>query len=586
MGAPLSVLTVPLLLGPHDAGGKPVLLTDRPDPGTLDVLRNAVRDHHVLIVPDTSPDPVPLLFLHANPLGTAALDTHGESERIRLALRTPFPRVPAGTLQQVGDALRLYRPRIMHFSGHGGDGRLWFEGRGFAHLETGERLADEIFAALGTEDLPEWIILNACESAEFIEPLSQVCSGLIVMRRVIADEAALAFSEAFYGTFQRSFMEALEKAQEAMLRADPTASGVLQWVEGKAGHIRNVRVTGAAAANRGPKEERNPGVTIPVWFGTERLLRDPSDPTRGFSDEQGSRLLTGKVEVSLARGPYGEIGGRGWFGADRAKTIASSLKVLSPPDWHGDLHSGLAEWKEAHQDEAQLLLFVHGFNVGFDEAARRAAQIHHDLNVPGITSFYSWASSNHLAGYWDDENRIEKTVPHLQTFLEDLLDQSGVKRFHLLAHSMGHRALLKVLHAVSDSARQRTGKPFGQIFLCAPDVAAGEFRAVAGSLPALAGRTTLYISRKDRALVTSSWVHGDDRAGLYPEVTVAPGIDTVATEGVSGELLGLGHGYYAGSDAVLGDLSRLILEDQPPAMRARIQEMTTQQGERYYSFIA
>jgi esterase/lipase superfamily enzyme len=39
-----------------------------------------------------------------------------------------------------------------------------------------------------------------------------------------------------------------------------------------------------------------------------------------------------------------------------------------------------------------VLLYVHGFNTGFREAAQHAAQFYVDLNVPGATVLFSWPS--------------------------------------------------------------------------------------------------------------------------------------------------------------------------------------------------
>ena len=40
----------------------------------------------------------------------------------------------------------------------------------------------------------------------------------------------------------------------------------------------------------------------------------------------------------------------------------------------------------------QLLVFVHGYNVDFDNAVRRAGQLAYDLNFDGPTFLFSWPS--------------------------------------------------------------------------------------------------------------------------------------------------------------------------------------------------
>ena len=41
-------------------------------------------------------------------------------------------------------------------------------------------------------------------------------------------------------------------------------------------------------------------------------------------------------------------------------------------------------------EEPHALLYLHGYNTSFEEAAIRAAQIGFDLKVPGATAFFSW----------------------------------------------------------------------------------------------------------------------------------------------------------------------------------------------------
>jgi hypothetical protein len=44
-------------------------------------------------------------------------------------------------------------------------------------------------------------------------------------------------------------------------------------------------------------------------------------------------------------------------------------------------------------------VFVHGYNVSFEDAARRTAQIAFDLNFIGAPIFYSWPSNGKVADY-------------------------------------------------------------------------------------------------------------------------------------------------------------------------------------------
>ena len=57
-----------------------------------------------------------------------------------------------------------------------------------------------------------------------------------------------------------------------------------------------------------------------------------------------------------------------------------------------------AAWPEA-------LIFVHGYNVTFEDAARRTAQVAYDIKFGGVATFYSWPSNGQTLTYsWDEES--------------------------------------------------------------------------------------------------------------------------------------------------------------------------------------
>ena len=93
----------------------------------------------------------------------------------------------------------------------------------------------------------------------------------------------------------------------------------------------------------------------------------------------------------------------------------------------------------------EAFVFVHGYNVTFDDAARRTAQIAYDLGFEGAPAFFSWPSQGGLFGYTVDETNVLWTVPHLKQFLIELHRSSGAENIHLIAHSMGNRAITSAL---------------------------------------------------------------------------------------------------------------------------------------------
>jgi hypothetical protein len=125
----------------------------------------------------------------------------------------------------------------------------------------------------------------------------------------------------------------------------------------------------------------------------------------------------------------------------------------------------------------QAMVFVHGFNVNFADAVFRTAQIAADLNFPGAPILFSWPSKGVLSpvGYTHDETQARWTLPDLRNFLEMVAEQSGASTIHLLAHSMGNRALTDALCQIGLDAGRRSAAIFNELILTAPDIDADTF---------------------------------------------------------------------------------------------------------------
>ncbi len=227
-------------------------------------------------------------------------------------------------------------------------------------------------------------------------------------------------------------------------------------------------------------------------------------------------------------------------------------------------------------------VFVHGYNVSFDDAARRTAQITYDLNFRGAPVFYSWPSQASLQGYTIDENNVQWSEANLKAFLLDYARNSGTKDIYLIAHSMGNRALTGAVRALFTEHPELKGR-FKEIILTAPDIDAEIFkRDIAPALAAGCDKITLYVSDGDKALLASKQVHGYARAGDSAEgIVLAPGIETVDASGLDTSFLE--HSYFAESGSVLKDIRRLVLEGLRAAQRGLTERQAT--AGRYWKFV-
>jgi esterase/lipase superfamily enzyme len=180
-------------------------------------------------------------------------------------------------------------------------------------------------------------------------------------------------------------------------------------------------------------------------------------------------------------------------------------------------------------------------------------------------AFYSWPSqgSFSLLDYHIDENNIDWTVPHLKSFLEELRNRSGASTIHVIAHSMGSRALARALWELA-AERPNHGPYLDHIILNAPDIDADVFRYLAQRVLMSSRQTTMYVSDRDKALRLSRMAHGYQRAGEVMDAPVViDGVDTIDVSAVDNDL-GSGHSYYADNRTVLSDIFSLIRYGKPP----------------------
>jgi pimeloyl-ACP methyl ester carboxylesterase len=180
---------------------------------------------------------------------------------------------------------------------------------------------------------------------------------------------------------------------------------------------------------------------------------------------------------------------------------------------------------------------------------------------------FSWPSQESAASYTIDEAVVRVSGRKMARLLTGIVEQAGADRIHVIAHSMGNRALIEALETfVAGRDPAQPARVFDQVVFTAPDVDRDYFIDVVEDIKQVASRVTLYASENDLALQTSAALHGAPRAGLAGEsiVTVA-GLDTIDMSAVEADILG--HSYFAASDGPIYDLFRLLWKGDPPEQR-------------------
>lgn len=316
-------------------------------------------------------------------------------------------------------------------------------------------------------------------------------------------------------------------------------------------------------------------VKFPVFFATDRNYNKSGGVEEIFGTER-SVLRYGVCSISIPNNhKAGEI----------EEPALWKLEFEEDPEEHIMIHNTHLLDKKVfiqslnkqlnNSSKKTSLLFIHGYNVSFNEAAKRTAQISYDLLFEGVPVFYSWPSRASLSGYTNDEANIEWAKSNIKEFLEDYLTKTETEEVYLIAHSMGNRGLTGALVELL-TERPDLKEKIKEVILAAPDIDADIFkRDIAPKMAKLINNpVTLYVSANDIALKASKLVHGYSRAGdVNDGLILLNGFETVDATGIDTSFLG--HSYFAESHSLISDIFNLIKTGRRAEKRNNLREFVS-----------
>lgn len=323
-------------------------------------------------------------------------------------------------------------------------------------------------------------------------------------------------------------------------------------------------------------EEPTKSIMVDLFYATDRASTGDTTPTKFYGNRRSEAVALGTCKVSIPiRHTFGQVESPSFLRLEFSRNpskhfVLSSLAPLDEGSFFAGLHARVAQ-----SSSRAALVFIHGFNTSFEDAAYRAAQIAHDLQFDGAPIMYSWASKGEPTpfGYSQDAQTIQSTGLKFATFLEAVAAQSGATQIYVIAHSMGNQALVRALEKIANTERAQPSALFEHVLLAAPDVDVDLFQALAANLRKAANHVTIYASSKDKALIASKFYQGYPRVGDTSEkVVIVSGIDTIDASAVDTDFLG--HGYYSDTRSVLKDIAALlkgmIAPDSRPGLAAKL----------------
>ncbi len=189
--------------------------------------------------------------------------------------------------------------------------------------------------------------------------------------------------------------------------------------------------------------------------------------------------------------------------------------------------------RETMKEANDVLIYIHGFNVSWNDAVASALALQEMLNSrtrksPGrdtMVVLFTWPS-NGTATPWlsyrsdrgdatSSGKAVGRGILKLAKFLQDPACNCD-QGLHLLSHSMGNFVLQNALARLREFTRGALPRIFEHIFLCAPDVDDDVLEPghPMGDLHQLARCVTVYHNNGDLALHGSDYTKGNpDRLG-------------------------------------------------------------------------
>ncbi len=231
-------------------------------------------------------------------------------------------------------------------------------------------------------------------------------------------------------------------------------------------------------------------------------------------------------------------------------------------------------WRELQLSSSDNLpmLYVHGFNIGFDKGCRRASLFQENLRLAGRLLLFSWPSDGAILNYTRDEADLYWSVAGIEKTLTEMIKHFGAGGFDIVAHSLGTRGVFLAL--VQLSHVKRISRPLlNELVLIAPDIDADTFRQYLPAIRPLARNITIYVSENDSALTLSQEVHGYPRLGKTgPHLQSVDGVDIIdITE--TGMRSPSGHLYQLYNRHVINDLDQLLNQGKSVAQRANLKQL-------------
>lgn len=354
----------------------------------------------------------------------------------------------------------------------------------------------------------------------------------------------------------------------------------------------------------GQNQESSPCLTHRLLYATTRdwdqdtnsYLDESSDPATvsfGVVNQSVVANLVDNGRILTAAGQYGCAAGGGCGTAPDVNQSFDGATIFEPLDGE-NLSAALTGEIAKEAGFPRAVVFIHGFNVEFEEATHALASIMSTARVGAQPILMSWHSQGRLGAIWEDapiriepvyredRNRVMQACLALRAALGEIATAYGEGNVDIIAHSMGAFMLYNIATGCSFDGTQGVDQDmpeptdgllplsetpqFRHIVIAAGDVSVARFTQSYPILRGLAADVTIYVTRNDPVLGKSVQLNEDrqrigqggaDRIVLGETRTIDASL--AEWEGQASEKwINTNHRYFIDTPAVRRDIAMLL----------------------------